>query len=244
MAKRSSFYAATTLLACVVFWPAQARAGAVLITRGETIKHLGDAVAPKGQQLGALKIGYKYGYWGVFWIDLWTWGGQYCVYEDKRYQPIEVAEAAGLLGKPADALSPPFLYRVPLGWLIFGPLIVLGIIGNVMSKKSSADATAPPLLQDPRYQKALEIMNEQYAKNKVAVPAGPAQEGGGPENDPNQEIFRAAFEAGVQHLQTVGITREEAERNLALMVHMQSNAPPQANPPAQAVELPQESGPK
>ena len=70
------------------------------------------------------QVGYKYGYWGVFWIDLWTHDGTYCLYEGDRYKPIEPAEAARLLGKSEGELSKPFLYRVPLGWFLFPPLLV------------------------------------------------------------------------------------------------------------------------
>jgi hypothetical protein len=226
MPVRYSCFAAAILLAYAVFEPSPARAGAVLITHGETISHLGDAVAPNQQQLPATKVGYKYGYWGVFWIDLWTWGGEYCLYEGQRFKPISRAEAARLLSRPESELGTPFLYKCPLGWLIFGPFIVLGIIARVLDKKQPPPENPVALLfQDARYQKAVEIMNEHYAKNKVAVPGGPGQEPSPEENNPNQQIFRAAFEAGVQHLLGQGIAREEAERNLALMVHTLASAP-------------------
>ena len=86
-------------------------------------------------------MGYKYGYFGVFWIDLWTWGGEYCVYEGNRYRPIQPAEAALLVGKQQRELSTPPGYRFPLGWLILGPLIVIWIIATLGSQRAGARHT-------------------------------------------------------------------------------------------------------
>ena len=83
----------------------------VLGTWGETISHVGSSAPEKVGYKPAVMVGYKYSYIGVFWIDLWTWGGTYCVYEGKRYQPITADDAATLLGEQESALSPPFLYK-------------------------------------------------------------------------------------------------------------------------------------
>ncbi len=142
MAARSWRYALACVTACFLLALSEARAGVVLITRGETICHLGDACPPapppavppappdrRDREANTPApnrgVGYKYGYWGIFWIDLWTWGGEYCVYEGDRYRPISRGEAARLMGKPETELGTPLLYRVPLGWFIFAPLIVL-----------------------------------------------------------------------------------------------------------------------
>ena len=86
--------------------------GIILITRGETINEVGKITNPGQLQLGGtVSVGYKYSYFGVFWLDLWTWGGEYCVYDGDRYAPIQPAQAAELLGKPERSLGAPFLYR-------------------------------------------------------------------------------------------------------------------------------------
>jgi hypothetical protein len=77
---RSLISAAT----CVLLTAAEARAGRgfVVVTWGETIAYVGDPSGPAGPAWGdgrALKVGYKYEYAGMFWVDLWTWGGTYCV---------------------------------------------------------------------------------------------------------------------------------------------------------------------
>jgi hypothetical protein len=275
------------LAAFVLLSPAQASAkGIILITWGETISHVGNTSPQADPTHGSRQVGFKYGYFGVFWIDLWTHGGTYCVYEGKRYNPISSAEAARLLGKTESELSTPFLYRIPLGWLIIGPLIVLGIILAALDK-GQGDGMAL-LFQDPSYRKALEILKEQYSKPQAAAAPAPKSEhvkesasplisGDGSTRNPftldeldvkesvsplssggrlphplpepqqpghtdpaqglglqslvEQEIrFRAAFEAALQHLIGVGIPREEAERNLAAMIQILTQAQPQEAP--------------
>lgn len=208
---------ASGLIAYSLFFPSTANArGIVLITRGESIDQVGDVSPEVRRTEGDIKIGYKYGYWGAFWVNLWTYGGTYCVYQGDRYNPIEPAVAARLLGKRQDELSPPFLYRVPLGWLILGPLIVTWIILSSLDKRSGEKISS--LFQDPRYGKALEILNAEYAKQPAAAAPAPGAESQATTHDRNR--FHAAFEAGVQHLVDLGIPRQEAERNLATMVQV------------------------
>src|SRR5437016_2616231 len=93
--------------------------GIILITHGDTINKVGDIRNPElRQQLAAtgknLAVGFKYSYFGIFWLDLWTWGGEYCVFEDKNYGPITAAQAAELMGVKESELGKPFLYRFPL----------------------------------------------------------------------------------------------------------------------------------
>jgi hypothetical protein len=201
----------------------------VLITSGDTITHVGDVSAQKQENRCPNKVGYKWDYWGVFWIDLWTYGGTYCVYEGKGYQPIPPAEAARLLGRSENELSRPFLYRVPLGWLILGPLAVLGLLGAALERGGGTRVTLP--FDDARYQKAFGVLNEQYAKQPAA--AEPGQGAGAQAATDDEGRFRAAFEAAVQNLVGAGVPREAAERNLAAMIHVLTQAQPQgADAPA------------
>jgi len=198
--------------------PASAK-GFVLVTWGDTISHLGDVSVPNRAGLAANKVGFKSSYFGVFWVDLWTWGGEFCVYEGNRYGPISRAEAARLVGKPENEVGKPFLYRFPLGWLIFGPLIALGVVVAVLDKRKASGIAA--LFEDARYQKALAILNERYEKQPVQSADTQAAE-----REPgHDERFRAAFDAAVQHLVDEGVSRGEAERNLALMFEALSQAP-------------------
>ena len=221
------------LAAAALLSPAPVKAVAILITHGDSIAHIGDLPPQIRQNGGPSKVGYKYSYWGVFWINLWTWGGEYCVYDGDRYAPIQSAQAAELLGKPERSLGVPFLYRVPLGWLIFGPLILLGILAAVYEGRKTNELQK--LFKDPKYLKAMEIMQEQYAKQ--AAPPANADPAAPPEQTPPEQVqpekeqpeanSHAALEAAVRHLEGEGVPREEAERNLQRMIQALS-APQQS----------------
>jgi hypothetical protein len=189
--------------------------GFVIVTWGDTISHVGDAPAQTKQSHGSSQVGYKYGYFGVFWIDLWTHSGTYCVYDGRMYTPIASAEAARLLGKSESELSTPFLYRWPLGWMIFGPLIVIGIISEALSKRGRNEVAEP--FHVAQYRRALEILNERYAASAGAAPTGAAGDEPAPADE--RARFQAAFRAAVEYLVGTGMSREEAEHNLAIMVH-------------------------
>jgi hypothetical protein len=217
-------YGAPALIAYALLSPSEASAGVVLITWGDTVSHLGN-VSPQIQEtLPARKVGFKSSSWGLFWIDLWTWGGEYCVYDGQRYWRIPRAEAARLLGKPESELGMPLLYRVPLGWLILGPLMVVWILAVALEKRKRTGIGQ--LFQDPNYQCALGIIHEQYGKHAANMPGAADQESEERIKVAREEKFRTAFEAGVQHLVDVGIARKEAERNLTLMVQALANTPP------------------
>ena len=108
---------------------AHAGKGFVLITHGESVLHYddlqGDAHAFAAEATGyEVRVGYLYSHFGVFWLDLWTWGGEYCLYHGDNVWQLSPEEAAGLLGVEVDALGKPLLYRVPLGILV---LLGLGL---------------------------------------------------------------------------------------------------------------------
>jgi hypothetical protein len=209
------------VLAYGLFSPSEASAGGfVLVTWGETIDNIGDVSWEHRQGPGPKKVGYESSYFGLFWIDLWTWGGEYCVYEGDRYSIIEASTAARLIGRPERDLSPPFLYRWPLGWFFLGAFILIGIIAAVFDKRNT-NAIAM-LFQDARYQRALEIIHERCTKPPAE---GPATQDGEPQGEPEDEDrFRPAFEAAVRHLVEAGIAHDDAARNLMLMVQALAQA--------------------
>ncbi len=132
------------VLAYLVLAPTEAGAKILLITHGDTITHLGDigkgppgAGAPAtGQTVG---VGYKWSYGGLFWIDFWTWGGEYCLHVGDKYEPITAEQAGILLGRTSPP-SRPFLYKFPLGLMILGGIAVLAVIGKVVSGRAEKAA--------------------------------------------------------------------------------------------------------
>ena len=110
----------------------------MLITSGDQIRELTPAPgAPGLAQGGGMKVGHVCSYGGLFWIDFWTWGGQYCAYKAENQRECQVVPpsvAAVLPGVPEDELPTPFFYRFPLG------LVVLAGLG---SPSASPPRSAP-----------------------------------------------------------------------------------------------------
>ncbi len=94
---------------------------------GSTISHRAEFAAGLHEQLALEsgfenpQIGFKYEYFSLFFLDLWTGEGEYVLYEGDRYFPLSEEQLA-TLGTSADELGKPFMYRVPLGWI---PLVIL-----------------------------------------------------------------------------------------------------------------------
>ena len=117
------------VLAIPFILPSEAHArkrGFFLITTGETVKHMGDVqaeakplvqMATNGQDP---QVGYLHDRFGILFLDLWTWGGQYCLYKDNEVWALDKEQAAGLMGKSPDDIGTPFWYRVPPLLLIVG----------------------------------------------------------------------------------------------------------------------------
>jgi hypothetical protein len=240
------------LIAYALFCPTGAHAGGIVITSGEHITPIGDAAPSAKPMLGSAQVGYKYGYWGVFWIDLWTHGGTYCVFEGDRYKPISAANAAELLGKRESEIGPPLLYTVPLGWMLIVPVIFTWLI--LIDREDRKQKRIAALFQDPRYKGALKTLEDHYQKHHGATASAPAEAAPqatgaatgtaiGDEHDRPPEAtapaemsqpptsatddasrFHVAFDAGVQHLVDLGVPREEAARNLGTMIQILNQA--------------------
>jgi hypothetical protein len=152
----------TLVLAFVVLAPSRAEAGIVLITRGDSVKHLGDVVPERRAEVRAatgkddVKVGYVYRYFGVFWVDFWTWDGKYALYKDRTFWKLEPEEAAALMGTTVDKLGKPFFYRVPPGLIVLALVGLLIAWGWIASMRD--DRRRKTLLAHDRYVRALEIV--------------------------------------------------------------------------------------
>ena len=161
MTRRMPCLVGLAILATVQFNPSRAEAqlGFVLITHGQDIMHLGDVPAKVQQEMladlrvsGTVKVGYLYEGFGLFWLDIWTWDGQFCVYTGTNYDPIDATKAAALLGKPGK-LSKPFFYRFPPGLLIVVPLVVAWAWVK-MHRRRAAAAAVDQQLEAPEQDEA------------------------------------------------------------------------------------------
>src|SRR5437879_1028643 len=122
--------------------PSGAEAKIILITHGDTVKHLGDVRTDPQVKLPADKVGFKYSHFGIFWLDLWTWGGEYCLYAEKEYWPIPEELAAALLQPSGATPGKPFFYRVPPGLAIVVFLVALGLIAKVRARRAQKELAA------------------------------------------------------------------------------------------------------
>ena len=78
---------------------AQARRGFMLITTGTGFSEFGKVTPEFAARTRPLDtVGWKYDYFGVFWLDIWNWGGEYCVYHDNTYDTVTKEQAAMLMG--------------------------------------------------------------------------------------------------------------------------------------------------
>lgn len=112
--------------------------GLILITWGDDIKDVGEITNRPPVNMGGPtfapdeRVGYFCQAFGVLWIfDIWSWGGQWCTYEDDTYYEIDEATAAYLLGIEESELSKPFLYSFPLGLICISVFIGLVVIGSI-----------------------------------------------------------------------------------------------------------------
>jgi hypothetical protein len=234
---RPTLLCAAAVAALAFLSPAQAHAkGIILITHGDTVSHLGE-VAPqyRGPDLPSTSVGFKYSYFGIFWLDLWTWDGTYCLYKDNTYWELTSADAALMLNKSEADLSKPFLYHVPLGLVALVGLVLFAVVARLVRKTPEQKAAA--LLKEERYQKALEIFwahantpaEAPPAPAPVATAADAAAAPPTPTAEEQEERERArlaaGFEAAVEYLASQGVERELAGQNLAALISYPRTAP-------------------
>ena len=90
---------------------------------------------PLPAELSGLKIGYKYTYCGLFWLELWTWGGEVVLYHpgEKAYEPIPSVTQEKLAAK----YGKPFFYKFPpllIGGILFGAFWFFGVMSQGKSQ--------------------------------------------------------------------------------------------------------------
>jgi hypothetical protein len=129
---------------------AQAK-GLMIITYGEAVMHYADLAPDVRQTLKdetghELQVGYLYSNFGVFWLDLWTWGGEYVLYEGDDVLRLAPEEIAEMMKTTPDQLGKPLLYTFPLGLVV---LFALGLGAVAWARisggnKPAAAPTEPP----------------------------------------------------------------------------------------------------
>jgi hypothetical protein len=159
--KRSHFQAplfVIVLFAAVLFGTgeAHARRGFKLITTGSTVDEIGTVKLEMAQAIKAetkydlTRIGFQYSYFGLFWLDLWNWGGEYVIYDGNKDGVGEVItkeQAAKFMGVDESKVGKPFNYRFPylLDIVVVGAL--LKIVPRIIAKKRQSAGRVPEFKQ-------------------------------------------------------------------------------------------------
>jgi hypothetical protein len=216
---------AAVLLTLCVDSTAHARRGLLLITTGDTVKHIGEvtsdmqaSVREATGQLDDLKVGYLHDRFGVFWVDVWTWGGHYVLYNDSDdVWELEDEQAANLMGMSTSQLSKPIFYTIPPGLAALGILsAVWGYTASRQQKRERARrAELEEAARDPRYQRALTSLNEFNKQREQVAASGEAELDAEKLAASNQ----AAYDRAVHTLVEQGIPREEADSKLWMLLN-------------------------
>ena len=215
--------------------PARAEAKVpFLITYGDSISQLAPLPSDKKGTLEKLtkpgaEVGYKYSYFGLFFLDLWTWGGEYCLFEGKSFWSLKPEQAADLLSVPVEKLPKPFFYRFPslLSLLVLG-ILALVIIGRFVK---SDEEEAAELLKDERYREALDLARKKYEEQLAAAPASDgekasdqpaeASEEKSEDEDATGSALLAAVGVGESHLIGKGIKAVDAKAKMLLLARIE-----------------------
>jgi len=137
------------LVVLLVLSPSQAEAqrGFLFITYGEDYEVL-ESELP---ELPGMVLAFRHSYFGVFWMNLWTWGGEFVVCVPlsetsgrcRSAQSQDPAEIAAALGLDGSSVAKPFLYSYPPLLILVVVVSVLAMIGQYMAGKE------PPVSNDP-----------------------------------------------------------------------------------------------
>lgn len=73
-----------------------------------------------------LAVGYKYSHAGIF-LDLWTWGGEYCLSDGRGYRAISDEQARTFAAGTTPGIEPPLNYRYPYGLLLVAFVVIVGV---------------------------------------------------------------------------------------------------------------------
>jgi hypothetical protein len=122
----------------------------VIFGGGETVSAVAEiepALAAEVQQtlqLAEPAIGYSYGFFSLFFLDLFTFEGGYVLMDRASggFIRLDEAEVARLAGKPIDQLGKPLLYRFPLGSTLLGLLALFFALRMYLAYRADAAASA------------------------------------------------------------------------------------------------------
>ena len=96
-----------SILAVFLLLPSQAEgAGLVVYHYGENVKEIGEVTEEHQESIrtelgGPAQVGFIHNAFGLFWLDIWTWDGRFCLYRGEQYWEIDAEQAAVFLDAEA-----------------------------------------------------------------------------------------------------------------------------------------------
>ncbi|BBM84362.1 hypothetical protein [Candidatus Uabimicrobium amorphum] len=116
----------------------------LLITYGDDIVKVAELPAEMKKQASVadMCIGYKYGQFGVFYLQIWTWSGEFCLYSESQntYWTLDEKQIKTLNESVPGGLKAPFSYTVPPGLIVI--IIVIAIL-IFIGKNADDEEPAP-----------------------------------------------------------------------------------------------------
>ena len=211
--------------ACLASTDAEARRGIVLINHGDAIKEIGSVSDEHRQaiidEIGVTpQVGFIHQRFGLFYLDLWTWDGRYCMFSGEQYWELNPEQAAELLGLSVADLQTPLLYRMPPGLGI--AVLVVAIFAAVKIRERSKMKQLRGLFDDARYQRALDFIKKRTEASPDTTDEEPVA----------SDAFQKGVDDAVAYLTGEGVSDSEARANLQSM--MQVIAAAQQHSEAQA----------
>lgn len=196
--------------------------GLILITSGNTIKHVAevsDQMKPVVRAVTGTSTNYHVGYlherFGVYWIDLWTWGGEYVLYDDSEEDlwSLDEEETAAIMGTTPEELPKPIFYTFPPGLLALGAIgaVCLGMQSFAGKCKAVENEEVERLLADSRYEQSLEMVLKHHHEKQLAV----AGESAGQQTFEEDDVV---FDRAVQQLVEQGVPYNDAYCNLNMLL--------------------------
>lgn len=173
------------------------------------------------------RVGYYYHFSGLYYVDVWTSDGGYCLYQGDKFRKLEPAAAAALLGINPDQLSAPWRYRFPLGLVLLASFIGFLIYVDCKNRWYNwrRERRFRSLLNEPFYQRAIRQLDEAAPKEPPILSQPLLCD------DPDRQTTAAAtpevlslrFEHAVDNLADAGFARETAAQDLQFLMEELAN---------------------
>lgn len=114
----------------------------ILITTGEKVMEIADipADSPAKKTFADAKIGYRCEHFGLFWLAIWTWDGEFCIYSDEENSLVvdSASAIAEITGVPVSKIKKPLFYSFPPLLVIGAAFLTLAVLAKMLDVRAEA----------------------------------------------------------------------------------------------------------